>query len=145
MADIRWRAQPFLMNPLRSAGVVFLLVFSWWFGYYLMGQGGLLVAVVATVSPLAPYLFPSTYRLSPEGVEVRTLFSSGVRPWDRFVGYTVYPDGVLLAYPRHNLRQRILKGVFLFFGEEDPRPILAYIEERLPAKGFFAPGAPRPS
>lgn len=128
---LTWTVHPFAERPLVSLAVVAAMAVSWALGDYLLGPAGLLVAVLGTVSPLAPFLFPNEYTLTSEGVNVRIVLPSGVKPWDRFIGYTVYPDGVLLAYDPSVLRNRINKGVFLRFAG-NREAVLAFVERHLP-------------
>ncbi|MBE3590159.1 MAG: hypothetical protein IMW98_04980 [Firmicutes bacterium] len=136
---LSWTVHPFMERPLVSLAVLAAMAVSWAFGHYLLGPAGLLVAVLGTVSPLAHYLFPNEYTLTDEGVSVRVVLPSGVKPWDRFIGYTVYPDGVLLAYDPSVLRNRIHKGVFLRFAG-NREAVLAFVRRRL-GEGDGAPQA----
>ncbi|MBX6350861.1 MAG: hypothetical protein IRZ11_05065 [Clostridia bacterium] len=140
---LSWTVHPIVKDPRRGLLLALAFLLIWIGSDAILGPEGLVLAVVATVVPMAHYLFPNEYRLSEEGAAVRVVVGSGVKPWETFVGYTVYPDGVLLAYDPAILRNRITKGVFLYFdGNRDE--VVRFVERHLPGQGYYAPGAGGP-
>lgn len=140
---LRWTVHPLLRDARRGLLLTIAFVLAWGAGEMILGPSGLLIAMLATVVPMAHYLFPNEYTLSDEGASVRVLLPSGVKAWDRFIGYTVYPDGVLVAYDPLVLRNRINKGLFLYF-QDNRDEVVAFLERHLPGRGYYAPGTGGP-
>lgn len=139
-AVLRWRVHPLARDPRRGLLLAVAFALAWFAGGVALGPSGVLVAALATIVPMAHYVFANEYTLTDEGVSVRVVLPSGLKPWDRFTGYTVYPDGVLVAYDPYVLRNRINKGLFLYF-DGNREAVVAFLERHLPGRGYHAPGA----
>jgi hypothetical protein len=131
---LTWRHHPFVERPRTSALVTAGLLASWWLGWHLLGPFGLVLAVFATVSPLGPYLFPTEYRVGPEGPSARSLWQTRRFRWDEFVGYDVYADAVQLVLDPHSLRNRVQKGLLLPLGGVGRERLLPVLEHYLPTQ-----------
>lgn len=75
-----------------------------------------ILAAVVLFASLARYFFPTTYRLTQEGVEMTFLGMKRLRPWSEIRSYYPGPTGLLLSpFPKpHRLEN--FRGHYLLFG-----------------------------
>lgn len=127
---LKWSHHPLTKRPVTATAVIvgviaLLAVVQVLYGHW----SYTLAATVGLMGALAPYLFPNRYQLSEAGVTWMNFIAPEYKKWSRFIGYTAYPDGVLLAFPQ-DLRGRILKGVFLYYGGHR-EAIMAIVSRKL--------------
>lgn len=100
-----------------------------------------LVAIAVSLGASASFALPTTYRLSENGVEMRTAASSTVRKWLVFRKYYLAPDGVQLAYHQRNLRDRASRGLFFYFGDVDQQKVIKILDAHIEKPDIPADGA----
>jgi hypothetical protein len=122
---LKWTVTPFREEPKK--GVIFGLSCLLFLAllYILYRE---IIWVVLTVGVLtaaySQYIFPSHYRLTTAGVEVRSLFSKTQRAWSQYTGVRKHKDGVFLVY---GIGKQSRLGHFLYFGDQKPETVLAVI------------------
>jgi hypothetical protein len=132
--SIAWREHPFVQKPRTSVLVCAGMLVSWWFGWHLLGSGGLLLALLGTLLPLGPYLFPTDYTVGPAGAAERRFWQARRFTWDELEGYDVYRDAVQLVLDPLSVRNRVQKGILLPLRGTDRERLIAVIEHYLPTE-----------
>lgn len=129
-----WEARPYLMEQRKTAILLIsTLLFSALVWYAFDVFGGILTFAVS-IGAFSSFLFPSRYQLSEKGLQVKTGINAPVfRRWTAFKNYRVFPDGVHLNYHQRQIRERILKGQFVYYGEADATAIKQIIIEHMAA------------
>lgn len=129
-----WEARPYLMEKRKTAILLIsTLLFSAlvWYAFDLFT--GILAGAIS-IGAFSSFLFPSQYQLSERGLQVKTGINAPVfRRWISFKDYRVFPDGVNLNYHKRQLRERLLKAQFVYFGEADAEAIKKIIIEHMDA------------
>ena len=68
----------------------------------------------ALIGATGEVLLPTAYRLGPEGVGLRSLARSGLRPWSSFEGWTRRREGFLLHGRGGSRWIRSRRSVFIY-------------------------------
>ncbi len=131
--ELSWSAWPARDRPLAAAILVAASLVL-----------GVLVArgthdgVLAVAAPLfvllsvSSWLLPTAYRLTEEGLEVRSLGVARVRPWSEIRRMTVDATGVFLSPFEQRHWLDAYRGVRLLFGGNRDQ-VVAFVEARLEA------------
>jgi len=110
------------------ATIVGLAMVYWGFG----GQWvAVVMALVLLGGALGPLYFPTTFRLTNKKAYQRIFFSEESYRWQDFDEYRVLHDGVFLHLRPTDLRQRYLKGMTLYFGQDNREAILDVVRSRI--------------
>lgn len=129
--ELTWTAWPARERPwaaavlVASAGVLGVLVAR--------GTGDRVLGVAAplfVLASLSSFLGPTTYRLTAESVEVRSLGVSRARPWSELKRMTVDRTGVFLSPFEKKSWLDAYRGIRLLFGGNRDQ-VVAFIEARL--------------
>lgn len=122
---LKWTVTPFREEPKK--GVIFGLSCALFIALlYILYREIIWVALAVgvLVAAYGQYIFPSHYRLTTAGVEVKSLFHKVKRAWSQYTGMRKHPDGVFLVY---GIGRRSRLGHFLYFGDRKPEEVLAVI------------------
>lgn len=129
---LSWKVRPYLLEKRKTAIlVVSILSFSAlvWYAFDLF-TGALAVAIC--LGAFASFLLPSDYQLSEKGLQVKNGINAPVfRKWTAFKDYRVFTDGINLIYHPRQIRERLLKAQFVYYGEADATAIKQIITERM--------------
>jgi len=129
-----WEARPYLQEKRKTAILLIsTLLFSAlvWYSFDLFA--GVLTFAIS-ISSFSSFLFPSRYRLFDKGLEVKTGINAPVfHRWTAFKDYRIFHDGVHLNYRPRRIRERILKSLFVYFGDADGEAIKRIIKEHMDA------------
>ena len=132
-AGLSWSAWPARVHPLRAAVVIAALVVL-----------GVLVkqathdTVLAVAGPifvllsLSAWLLPTTYRLTEEALEVRSLGVTRVRPWSEMRRMEVDETGIFLSPFERRHWLDAYRGVRLLTGGNRDQ-VVAFVEAKLAA------------
>lgn len=133
MGELSWKAHPLKDGAPRSYLVVLALA-----GICLLMKvafGGWLWSALAglfLLGSLRSWLFPTAYRLTPEGVEVRFLGLSTLKPWSRFRNLYPHRMGLHLSPFEKPSGLDPFRGIFLRYTPGRGSEILAFCRERIP-------------
>jgi hypothetical protein len=128
---LTWTAWPARQRPLAAAVLVGSAIVL-----------GVLVAhgtqdrVLGVATPLfilvslSSFLMPTTYRLTEDAVEVRSLGVARVRPWTEMRRMTVDQTGIFLSPFEKRSWLEAYRGVRLLFGGNRDQ-VVAFVEARL--------------
>lgn len=122
---LKWTVTPFREEPKK--GVVFGLSCLLFLALlYILYREiiWVVLAVGVLTAAYSQYIFPSHYRLTTAGVEVRSLFSKTSRAWSQYTSVRKHKDGVFLVY---GVGKQSRLGHFLYFGDQKPEAVLAVI------------------
>lgn len=133
-ALMSWEVRPYLMEKRKTAILLIsTLLFSAlvWYAFDLFA--GILAGAIS-ISSFSSFLFPNQYQLSEKGLQVKTGINAPVfRRWTAFKDYRFFPDGVHLNYKPRQIRERILKSQFVYFGDADAEAIKQIIAQYMAA------------
>lgn len=130
---LAWSAWPAKEHPYRAAVLLGALAVLG----VLVGQGTH-DALLAVAGPLfvllsvSSWLFPTSYRLTDEALEVRSLGVTRARPWAEMRRMVVDATGVFLSPFERPHWLEAYRGVRLLTGENRDQ-VVAFIEARLAA------------
>ncbi len=129
---LEWTCHPVKRNPLVSLLVSLFLVAVIVIVYYITASRlfGILAALIMFAS-LAKFYFPTTYRMTPEGITIKTTTQTLHKPWSTYRSY--YPDknGVLLSPFLQPSRLENFRGLYVMFAG-NREEVLSYIKAHLP-------------
>ncbi len=108
--------------------IALIVVFS--VGYIWDGLIWVPLALIIVALAAAPYIFPTTYVLTSEGVHLINLIARDRNRWSRFKSYQVYPDAVQLLFARTSIRGWLLRGNLLFIDDADMKQQVVEIVSR---------------
>ena len=132
-AGLSWGAWPAKEQPVRAAVLVGAVVVLG----VLLGQG-LHDKVLAIAGPVfvllsvSSWLLPTTYRLTDEALEVKSLGVTRVRPWSEMRRMVVDATGVFLSPFERPHWLEAYRGVRLLTGGNRDQ-VVAFVEARLAA------------
>lgn len=129
--ELSWSAWPARERPVAAAVLVVSAIVLG-----VLVKQGTHDTVLAVAAPLfillsvSSWLLPTAYRLSEEGVEVRSLGVARTRPWGEMRRMTVDGTGVFLSpFERRNWLEAY-RGVRLLFGGNRDQ-VVAFVEAKL--------------
>lgn len=94
-----------------------------------------LLAVVVLLVAVAPFLFPTRYRLTDEGLEERRLGRRRARPWSELRRLEVGPGAALVSpFARRSWLDRH-RGLLLLLDGADRERVVALLRERVEQRG----------
>jgi hypothetical protein len=132
ITDLTWRCHPARRQPVKAAVVLafHVLVCALLAAYTASWPFALILTLVLLLS-LSAFFFPTVYRLSREGVRVKTLVTSFERPWSTYRSHWPDRNGVLLSpFPRRS-RLENFRGLFVRYdGNGDV--VLAFVRQFVP-------------
>ncbi len=132
MDELSWRAHPFSESLVRSSAVVaFLLSLSTLLGAAFGGWLGSALSVPFLFGSLGRWFFPTAYRLTPEGVELRFLGFSRRRPWGDFRALYPHRMGLPLSPFERPSGLDPFRGLFLRYAGNGAA-VEAYCRQRIP-------------
>lgn len=131
-----WTAHPARRRPrdvalfcavlLLTCGAVLSSLESLW----LTGLAAVFLAVT-----VAPFLFPTHYRLTDEGIEERRLLRTRARRWADLRRLQVGPGAALVSPFAHPTWLDRHRGLVVYFdGATDRDQVVAILREKIPAK-----------
>ena len=132
---MEWTVHPIKRNWKVSIGVIaFLMILcaAIYFSFHSIAL--LILSVVILVGSLAPFFFPTTYKLQNDCVIVRSLLRRFSRQWDVFRSY--YPDknGVLLSPFPTPSRLENFRGIYVRFSHNRSE-VVNFIREKMDGPG----------
>ena len=126
-----WRAHPFVtdtrkavifsISSLAMAAFVATILREntvWWF----------LFSMAVILGAFNNYVFPSNFKMTTKGIELKNGMNLIFKPWNSFPNYTHYDDGIMLWYKQRGLRERLFKGIMLYYGNGDKEQIDEAVE-----------------
>ncbi len=129
--ELTWTAWPARERPLAAAVLVLAAVVL---GVLVArGTSDRVLGIAApafVVASLSSFLFPTTYRLTDESVEVRSLGVARARPWSEMRRMTVDRTGVFLSPFERKSWLEAYRGVRLLFGGNRDQ-VVAFVEARV--------------
>ena len=131
VGELSWTAWPARERPLAAAVLVVAAVVL---GMLVKkGTEDPFLGVAApgfVLASLSSFLFPTSYRLTKESVEVRSLGVPRVRPWTEMRRMTVDRTGVFLSPFDRRSWLEAYRGVRLLFGGNRDQ-VVAFVEARI--------------
>lgn len=126
--EIRWRVHPLTENAWRSILLVVIIVATCYGVWSWTGYGGLvLLAFVFLVVSMAPFIFPTRYRMDAEGLEVIFLGVRSFRGWEEYRNFYPHDVGVHLSPFKELTRLDPFRGNFIRFTPENRRDVLDFL------------------
>jgi hypothetical protein len=95
--ELSWAVLPAREAPLRGVLAAICVLVT---GFLALAFGGTVMGILALLlvgGGIGPYYVRTRYRLTPEGVEVNSVFQRTHRPWSAFRRAYVGKDGVTLS------------------------------------------------
>ena len=113
-----WTCHPVRRRPLVSL-LVTLFIFLIGVVVYMATSSNTftVLALVILYASLAKFYFPTRYRFTAKGIEVKTITQKLFKPWSMFRSY--YPDknGVLLSPFTRPTRLENFRGMYILFAD----------------------------
>ena len=130
-AELEWTAWPARERPLAAAVLVVAAIVLGMLVEKGTDDRFLGVAAPAFVlASLSSFLLPTSYRLTKESVEVRSLGVARARPWAEMRRMTVDRTGVFLSPFERRSWLEAYRGVRLLFGGNRDQ-VVAFVEARI--------------
>lgn len=130
-SELTWTAWPARERPMAALVLIAAAVVLG----MLVGRGTSdrvlgIAAPAFVLASLSSFLFPTTYRLTDESVEVRSLGVSRTRPWSEMRRMTVDRTGVFLSPFEQKNWLEAYRGLRLLFGGNRDQ-VVAFAEARI--------------
>jgi hypothetical protein len=129
-----WTCHPVRRRPLVSL-LVTLFVILIGMVVYLATSSNIftVLALVILYASLAKFYFPTRYRFTEKGFEVKTTTQKLFKPWSMFRSF--YPDknGVLLSPFTRPTRLENFRGVYIMFADNRDS-VIEYVSQHVGAK-----------
>jgi hypothetical protein len=131
--ELAWVAHPARRRPEQIALVAAVVLISAWAVLVTLESPGLaLLAAILLVASVAPFLFPTRYRLSEAGVEERRLWTRKFRAWRDLRRVQVGPGAALVSpFARPSWLDRY-RGILLYLDGADRDAVVAALRARIP-------------
>lgn len=115
-APLTWTAHPARRRPEQLALAAAVVLLSTWVVLVTLGSGLLAaLAAVFLIASIAPFLFPTHYRLDDAGVEERRLVARRFRAWADLRRLQIGPGAALVSpFARPSWMDRY-RGFVLYF------------------------------
>lgn len=128
---VTWTAHPARRRPDHVALIVAVVALASWAVLETLAAPGLAVlAAVLLVIAVAPFLFPTHYRIDGAGVELRRLGRRQARPWDEIRRIDIGARAALVSpLARASWLDRY-RGLIVQFDGGDRATIVAALDAR---------------
>lgn len=129
---LEWRVHPLTESFWRSVLLVFIIACAlygvWaWTNY----PGLVLIGAVFLLVSMAPYLLPTTYRMSSEGIEIRFLGVRTFREWEQFRNFYPHDVGVHLSTFSRPSGLDAFRGSFIRFAPDNREAVLRFLNAHI--------------
>ena len=130
MSDLHWTVHPARRSPRRAVFALAVVALAAAFARTIGGHvGWALAAATFLLVCVAPFLFPTRYRLSPEGVEVRLLGARRRRRWSDLRLVRESAEGALLSPGKRWGLLDPVRTIFVRY-PDDPAAARRFVRER---------------
>ncbi len=97
-AVIKWTVHPAKEEPGKASFTIIVILLTSFASYiYMDSLYFSIVAIILLAGGLRKFLFPTTFILSPEGVEIKLLGTSRRQEWSYFKRVIRYENGISLS------------------------------------------------
>jgi hypothetical protein len=130
--ELTWTVWPAGERPHAAAAALALVLGVSWYGY--VGYGSVLYSVIALVAltgSLAFFFFPTTYRLSEDGVEARGFLHGKRFAWESLACYLRSEAVVALSVDAEPTERSLSRGMVLRL-PRNADEVAAYVARHLP-------------
>jgi len=129
---LKWTVTPFRQE--KKKGIIFALsCLAFLALLYILYREiiWVVLAVAVLVGAYSSHIFPSHYRLTTEGVAIKSLFHGTFKTWSQYTNIRKHPDGVFLV---HGIGKKSKLGQFIYFGDRTPAEVVAVVEKYIDRK-----------
>jgi len=129
---ISWRVHPLMENLGRSV-LLGAIIFATCAGVWIWTSwpGMVLLALLFLVVSMAPFIFPTRYRVDRRGIEIVFLGVRTFRAWDQFRNFYPHEMGVHLSTFRRPSGLDPFRGSFIRFTPENREAVLRFLEKHI--------------
>lgn len=130
---MEWTVYPYKQDKKKTILAIILIILILVFIYFTLG--GLFWALLAgllLIGSVSSYFLPTSFRVTNDGLTVKTKGRESEFEWDYFKRYHIFDDGIALSPYKEPSRLDNYRGVFLRFGDADPEKIKELVREKLP-------------
>jgi hypothetical protein len=125
------KIHPCKQKPLTAILVIlFIAALGYLFQSYFQGYWGLPAVIILSFS-LRNFFFPTTYYLTPQTLQVQTLWRKQNFPWERFKSLRIYPNGLYLSPYLKPKGWEPFRGIFLLLDKYNLAKAKEFIELKL--------------
>lgn len=126
---LQWTVSPF-QREARKAKIFTISVLAFLLLLFALYREILwvLFAAVLIIGSFNSFLFPSHYRLTTNGVGIKTGLNQTFKTWADYGRVKHFPDGVFLGL---KVGKKSRYGHFLYFGDNNSENILAIVEKHM--------------
>ncbi len=116
---LEWRVHPALSRPWVTLLVtVFIFVVAFMVWVMMESQWFAVFALVVVFASLAKFYFPTSYRLDPKGITIKTTTQTLKKQWSLYRSYYQDKNGVLLSPFLEPSRLENFRGLYMLFGSK---------------------------
>lgn len=129
---LEWNVWPAGRRPHAAAAAIVLVLAVSWYGY--VGFGSIVYSVIALVvltGSLVFFLFPSTYRLDDQGVEVTGFLHRRHKPWDDLACFIRSEDFIAVSIAANPTERAISRGFILRLADNGD-DVAAHLARHIP-------------
>ena len=127
--EIVWRAHPLTESVWRSMLLAVIIVVACYGAWSFSGYAGMaLLALVVLIVSMAPYIFPTKYRINDEGIEIVFLGVRSFRGWKEFRNFYPHEMGVHLSTFRRPNGLDAFRGSFIRFAGGNREAVLDFLD-----------------
>lgn len=132
--ELEWRVHPFTENAWRSV-LLILIIAAALVGFGSFGYPGLVIlCAVFLVVSMAPYFFPTRYRMTASGIEITFVGVKSFRGWEEFRNFYPHDMGVHLSTFRKPNALDSFRGSFIRFAPGNRDIVLRFLDARIRRK-----------
>ncbi|MDP3058640.1 MAG: hypothetical protein Q8N36_04215 [bacterium] len=127
---LEWTAMPYKYNRKKTAWLVVAIVafplLVYWSSRDFVYS---LIAAMVLMGAFVGFVLPTSYVVTTEGIFYKDVFNKAFKKWDAFKRYTKYDDGLQLWFSQSQMRERLLRGIFVYYGSGNQQEVLAIIDK----------------
>jgi hypothetical protein len=128
---LEWTTHPVKRRPWVSVLVtLFVFVVGILVFYTTDSRAFAVLALVVMFLSLAKFYFPTTYRLSPDGVTIKTTTQTLRKEWSIYRSCYADKKGILLSPFVQPSRLENFRGIYLMFNENSEE-VTAFVKEHI--------------
>ena len=126
--ELSWRCHPARRRPVRAALVAGLhVILGVAIALYTGSAPFAAVLTLVLFLSLSGFFFPTSYRLTDQGVRVKTLVTTFERPWSTYRSHWPDRNGVLLSPFPGRSRLENFRGLFVRF-DDNRDEVVAFVK-----------------
>jgi len=130
---IEWISVPFKVGGKRNIIAIVIPILMWGIILVYWGLGWLILSFFLSGVSTLPYFLPTRYKLTGDGIVVKSLFTKQEKGWENYKSFYVDKNGIFLSPFRKPSRLENFRGVYIRF-HKNKEDVINFVKDMMEEK-----------